>query len=88
MVLLSVVAAPARAQRPRLGGAEAPRATDLLRAETLAEQAEKRLRPPARKGPGWLHGGSGWGEDGGAAAPPSDPVIINLHPSRRRAPRP
>jgi len=87
MVLVSVVAGPASAGRPRLGGPEAPRATDLLRAETLAEQAQKRLRPPGRKGAGWLRGGSGWDDDGGAAPAP-DPVIIHLHPSRRRAPRP
>ena len=87
MLLVSVVAGPASAGRPRLSGPEAPRATDLLRAETLAEQAQKRLRPPGRKGAGWLRGGSGWDDDGGAAPAP-DPVIIHLHPSRRRAPRP
>ena len=88
MVLVSVVAVPAGAQRPRLGGPEAPRATDLLRAETLAERVEKRLRPPSRKGAGWLRGGSGWDDDSSVAPAPPDPVIIHLHPSRRRAPRP
>ena len=88
MVLLSVLAAPAGAQRPQLRSPEAPRATDLLRAETLAEQAAKRLRPPSRKGAGWRRGGSGWDDDGAAAPAPPDPVIIHLHPSRRRAPRP
>src|SRR5438132_2579130 len=59
MVLMSVVAGPASAQRPRLSGPEAPRATDLLRAETLAEQAERRPKtraplglPGDRKGTG------------------------------------
>jgi hypothetical protein len=88
MVLVSVFAGPASAGRPRLNGPEAPRATDLLRAETLAEQAERRLHPSSRKGTGWLRGGSGWDEDGGAAPAPHDNVIIHLHPSRRRAPRP
>src|SRR6266446_1978291 len=51
MVLMSVVAGPASAQRPRLNGPEAPRATDLLRAETLAEQAERRLKTLAPRPP-------------------------------------
>jgi len=88
MLLVSVVAGPASAGRPRLSGPEAPRATDLLRAETLAEQAERRLKAPPRHGPAWRHGGSGWDDDGGAAPASRDSVIIHLHPSRRRAPRP
>ena len=88
IVLVSIVGGPASAERPRLGGPEAPRATDLLRAETMAEQAEKRLQVPHRKGPGWLRGGSGWDEDTGASPAPRDSVIINVHPSRRRPPRP
>ena len=88
MIVLSLCAGAEGATRPRLPGAEAPRATDLLRAETLADQAEKRLRMPARRGPGWLRGGSGWNDGGDAAPAARDPVIINVHPSRRRAPRP
>src|SRR2546427_5150305 len=84
MVLMSVVAGPASAQRPRLSGPEAPRATDLLRAETLAEQAERRLKTRAPRGPAWRHGGSGGGDDSGAAPAPHESVIIHLHPSRRR----
>src|SRR2546422_3083664 len=88
MVLMSVVAGPASAQRPRLSGPEAPRATDLLRAETLAEQAERRLKTRAPRGPAWRHGGAGGGDDSGAAPAPHESVIIHLHPSRRRAPPP
>src|SRR2546425_12760026 len=88
MVLMSVVAGPASALRPRLRGPEAPRATDLLRAETLAEQAERRLKAPPRHGPAWRRGGSGWGDDGGAAPASRDSVIIPPHPSRPPAPPP
>src|SRR3989442_2925668 len=88
MVLMSVAAGPASAQRPRLSGPEAPRATDLLRAETLAEQAERRLKTRAPRGPAWRHGGSGGGDDSGAPPAPHEAGIIHLHPSRRRAPRP
>src|SRR2546422_8359417 len=88
MVLMSVVAGPASAQRPRLSGPEAPRATDLLRAETLAEQAERRLKTRAPRGPAWRHGGAGGGDDSGAPPAPPEAVIIHPHPSRRRAPPP
>ena len=43
---------------------ETPRATDLLRAEKLATEAEKRLQLPARRAPGWRRGGAGWDEPG------------------------
>src|SRR5438552_9390071 len=88
MILMSVVADPASAQRPRLRGPEAPRATDLLRAETLAEQAERRLKARAPRGPAWRHGGSGWDDESGAAPAPRESVRIHQHPRRRRAPRP
>jgi hypothetical protein len=80
---------PALAERPRLDGREAPRATDLLRAERLAEQARKRLEMPAARSSGWKHGGTGWGEPD--AAEPREPrdVIIDLNSPRRprRAPQ-
>src|SRR5947208_15292193 len=88
MVLVSVVAGPASAGRPRLPGPAAPRATDLLRAETLAEQAESRLKARAPRGPAWRHGGSGWDEDRGAPPAPHEAAITQLHPPRRRAPAP
>src|SRR2546428_3840581 len=88
MVLMSVVAGPASAQRPRLSGPEAPRATDLLRAETLAEQAERRLKTRAPRGPAWRHGGAGWGDDSGAAPAPPESLIIPPHPPRPRRPQP
>src|SRR5207249_11307162 len=88
MVLVSVVAGPASAGRPRLPGPAAPRATDLLRAETLAEQAESRLKARAPRGPAWRHGGSGWDDDSGAAPAPHESGIIHLHPAPRRPPRP
>src|SRR2546428_9791422 len=90
MVLMSVVAGPASAQRPRLSGPEAPRATDLLRAETLAEQAERRLKTRAPRGPAWRHGGAGG--EGAIGAPPAAArgPFLHPHPSPRRAapPRP
>jgi hypothetical protein len=70
--------------RPVLGGSEAPRATDLLRAQKLAEQAEKRRTLPARRGPGWRRGGSGWDDGGRARAETSESVVINVGP--RKAP--
>jgi len=73
-------------EHPRLRGAETPRATDLLRAEKLAEQAKRRLRLPAKRGPGWLHGGSAWGEEA-VSPPPDGPVVIQAPPPRRRARR-
>ena len=88
MILVSVFGGTASAAHPRLPGLAAPRATDLLRAETLADQAEKRLHAPAHHGPGWLRGGSGWNDEPTVAPASHDPVIIHLHPSRRRAPRP
>src|SRR2546426_2347422 len=83
MVLMSVVAGPASAQRPRLSGPEAPRATDLLRAETLAEQAERRLKTRAPRGPAWRHGGSGRDDD--RSASPAAPWNLKIppHPIRR-----
>src|SRR5256886_10904130 len=88
MVLVSAVAGPASAGRPRLPSPAAPRATDLLRAETLAEQAERRLKARAPRGPAWRHGGAGWGDESGAPPAPREALIIPLHPRRRRAPPP
>src|SRR2546428_11435073 len=83
MVLMSVVAGPASAQRPRLSGPEAPRATDLLRAETLAEQAERRLKTRAPRGPAWRHAGAGGAEDSGAPPAPREAVITPPPPPPR-----
>ena len=87
-VMLGAFAASALAERPVLRDREAPRATDLLRAEKLAEQAERRLKLPSPKGGGWKKGGHGWETRGEAAAESSPPVTINLGSSRRRAPTP
>ena len=70
---------------PHLGVGEAPRATDLLRAETLAEKAEHRLRLPKATSRGWLKGGTGWGTE---RRPAESTPVINIHvkpPSQRRA---
>jgi hypothetical protein len=69
---------------PRLGSGEAPRATDLLRAETLAEKAERRLRLPRATSRGWVKGGTGWGSDVRPAPPPSVTIRV-APPSKRRA---
>jgi hypothetical protein len=81
VAMLALIAAPAFAEKPTLRGAEAPRATDLLRAEKLAEQAQKRLKLPAKRGGGWVHGGSGWGEERPREAPA--PVFIDIHPGKK-----
>jgi hypothetical protein len=87
VVMMVSVAALAMATPPaRLGGREAPRATDLLRAETLAEQAKKRLQMPARDGGGWKRGGGGW-ERAARRTPERGSVTIRVAPAaRRRAP--
>jgi hypothetical protein len=41
-------------------GTETPRATDLLRAKRMADEASRRLQAsPPRRG-GWVRGGEGW----------------------------
>ena len=82
LMVVSVLGLAQAAERPVLRGGAAPRATALLRAETLAEQARKRLRVPAKRGQGWQKGGSGWG--GPAKDPDRErPIIIDVHPERR-----
>jgi hypothetical protein len=86
-----VVARVAAAGAPVvLRESEAPRATDLLRAEKLAEQAEKRRTlPPTRHRAEWKRGGNGW-DHHAARAEPSDSVVINLGsspPAKRRPDR-
>ena len=75
--------AQARVRQP-----ETPRATDLLTAEKMAERAQRRLKMPASRGPGWQRGGGGW--ENGAEAPAEAPgaVRIEIRPSRRRARHP
>src|SRR5689334_4978835 len=75
---LVVLASSALAERPMLTDREAPRATDLLRAQRLAEQAERRLRLPAAHGGGWKKGGDGWDARGEASSERSGNVVINL----------
>ena len=82
-VLVGVAPVSTRAERPMLRGSEAPRATDLLRAEKLAEQAEKRLRLPAPRSAKWKKGGGGWDAPGERAAEGQEHVIINVRPPRR-----
>jgi hypothetical protein len=85
-VIVSVVAGSALAERPTLRGNEAPRATDLLRAQKLADQAKERLKLPAKKGGGWARGGSGWGEE--TKMPERGPVNIHIHSGGSRKSRP
>ena len=72
-------------ERPRLRGAETPRATDLLHAKRLADRMEGRLRTPTAHGTGWRHGGSGWESQSEPSAPPA-PVTIQIRQPRRRRP--
>ena len=67
--------------RSRTG--ETARATDLLRAERMAEEAQRRLALPRRKTARWLRGGTDW--TGHAAREPADgspPIILNVRPPR------
>ena len=63
---------------------ETPRATDLLRAERLADEVRRRLDlPPVRAEGGWLHGGQGWPRrTAGPGVATDGDVIINVKPSR------
>jgi hypothetical protein len=73
---------------PALTEHESPRATDLLRAQRLAERTQSRLRVPRPSRRGWAHGGDGWN----APPKPADQeprVTINVGSSRRpKAKRP
>ena len=61
---------------------ETPRATDLLRAERMAEEVHRRLElPSAREVSRWKHGGDGWGRPEGRSALATDgDLIINVKP--------
>ena len=61
---------------------ETPRATDLLRAERLAEEVRRRLEMPAVKEISrWKRGGEGWQpRQGGAALSTDGDTIINVRP--------
>ena len=74
-----VALATTGAGRPTLDGRETPRATDLLRAEKLAEQARKRLELPGKRAVGWKRGGKGWDDGPGAATrKEAGNVVINV----------
>jgi hypothetical protein len=83
LVMLSIGGLANADGRPQLTGREAPRATDLLRAETLADKARDRLRLPKRPSAGWQQGGDGWTARRERSAA-SRPVTINVSPGRRR----
>jgi hypothetical protein len=63
---------------------ETPRATDLLRAERMAEEVRRRLEMPApREISRWKRGGAGWGRQESSPAVATDgDLIINLKPPR------
>lgn len=66
-------------------GPETPRATDLLRAQQLADDVEERRRmPAAQRGSRWRRGGDGgWGGREGSASPRGGNGVIKAAPSRR-----
>jgi hypothetical protein len=78
-----VLGASAALQPP---SSETPRATDLLRAERLAEEVRRRLElPPVRVEAGWRRGGQGWKRRDPAAKVATDgDVIINVKPPAPR----
>lgn len=57
-------------------GPEAPRATDLLRAKRMADEARKRLDPSPGRDRGWVQGGSGWARGTGK---PEETLPIRPH---------
>ena len=63
---------------------ETPRATDLLRAERLADEVRRRLElPPVHVEAGWRRGGQGWRRKEPTAKVATDgDVIINVKPPR------
>jgi hypothetical protein len=75
ILLARTTSAPSSSGLPT--GAEAPSATDLLRAKRMADDAARRLqvRPPKRGS--WEPGGGGWTPS--SATPARDPL-----PTRRR----
>jgi hypothetical protein len=83
IVMLAMTAISLADERPTLRDREAPRATDLLRAKKLADQARKRLKEPPRRGAGWKHGGSGWNDRSADRTDASEPVIVELRAARR-----
>ena len=89
VLLVAVVTASrvgAASVGPKIPAGETARATDLLRAESLAERAERRLRMPHAAGGGWVKGGTGWTTK---HAPASDPApTVNIHVGSTRRPRP
>ena len=70
ILLARTTSAPSASGLP--SGAEAPSATDLLRAKRMADDAARRLqvRPPKRGS--WQPGGGGWTPS--SAAPTGDPL--------------
>src|SRR5690348_7402605 len=83
IVMLTAGAAMATSTPSFRRGDEAPRATDLLRAQRLAKQAEDRLRTPSRPATGWKHGGAGWDAGGAPATVDGSGVTIRVAPPRR-----
>ena len=66
-ILLARIVKPTPA--PALGsGPETPRATDLLRAQRMADEARKRLTIPPGRERGWAQGGGGWARGTGKPA--------------------
>jgi hypothetical protein len=83
VMVFGVAAAAGATERPALRDREAPRATDLLRAEHEAQRVGRRLRRPNTGVHGWVRGGSGWTSATEVTEERSD-VIINLRTPRRR----
>ncbi len=72
LLVASILLVRAATTAPSTGlpaGAETPRATDLLRAKRMADEAASRLdlHPPKRGG--WARGGGGWTSRDAPAAP-------------------
>jgi hypothetical protein len=80
VTILAIASAALAGQHSSAGQAEAPRATDLLRAEKMAREARERLQLRQRPTAKWLRGGRGWSAK--QAEEPRAPTI-KVHPGRR-----
>jgi hypothetical protein len=65
-------------------GNETPRATDLLRAKRMADEAAGRLEMRAPKRGAWVRGGGGWERSSAVPDRSSDRARQGALPSRRK----
>jgi hypothetical protein len=80
LLIATILLARTTAPAPSGGlptGAEAPSATDLLRAKRMADDAARRLQVRPTKRGSWQPGGGGWTPS--SSAPSGDPLPTRKH---------